>query len=86
MNLVHLKNKQKRNTFVVHTTTTETLRGELVRSDLPQDRIYGFVPRGKSFKVSKSLDGIKDWRMLCFVFAVGCEAWAIKNQIYLHEV
>lgn len=31
---------------VVHTTMTETHREELVMSDLPQDRIYGFVPSG----------------------------------------
>lgn len=30
----------------VRTTMTKTHRGELVLSDLPQDRIYGFVPNG----------------------------------------
>lgn len=37
---------------VVHTTVTKTHRSELVMSDLPQDRIYGFVPNGQA-KVSK---------------------------------
>ncbi|KAF6729420.1 hypothetical protein FQA47_023094 [Oryzias melastigma] len=31
----------------VHTTLTETHRGELVRSDLPQDRIYGQPPASR---------------------------------------
>lgn len=38
----------------VHTTMTKTHRGELVLSDLPQDRIYGFVPNGygQSIKIT----------------------------------
>lgn len=38
--------KKKKVKDDVHTTETKTHRGELVLSDLPQDRIYGFVPNG----------------------------------------
>ncbi len=39
-------NQKKGSKDDVHTTMTKTHRGELVLSDLSQDRIYGFVPNG----------------------------------------
>lgn len=41
----------------VHTTVTKTHRSELVLLDLPQDRIYGFVPNGQSIKTCKGGGG-----------------------------
>lgn len=40
--------KKERAKGAVLTTVTKTHRSELVLSDLPQDRIYGFVPNGLS--------------------------------------
>lgn len=44
----------------VHTTVTKTHRSELVLSDLPQDRIYGFVPNGhgQSIKITEQRTNI----------------------------
>lgn len=49
-----LKQKEKAKDDV-HTIMTETHRGELVLTDLPQDRIYGFVPNGngQSIKITR---------------------------------
>lgn len=48
------KKEKRRLKDDVRTTMTKTHRGELVLSDLPQDRIYGFVPNGyaQSIKIT----------------------------------